>query len=96
MSNALKVVDSLIEKTETLTQKYELVCRENEVLQDKIQHYHNDMKSQREHIDHLETEIRQLKIANGMLGSKETAGVAKSKINEIMREIDRCIALLNE
>jgi septal ring factor EnvC (AmiA/AmiB activator) len=42
----------------------------------------------------LEAEIKNLKIAKSLNGTGESTD-AKLKINELVREIDRCIALLN-
>ena len=51
-------------------------------------------EEQKRTIQRLEEKIRNLKISN-TIGLKEDALEAKSKINELVREIDKCMGLLN-
>jgi hypothetical protein len=44
----------------------------------------------------LGREIEQLKVANRLLAENDANGEAKQKINFLIREIDKCIALLNK
>lgn len=47
-------------------------------------------------ITSLHTELSNRNIADAVVGQNgNTSGEAKQKITELMREIDRCIALLN-
>ena len=46
-------------------------------------------------IDELEKANHTLKIAKSLTGAEDNAE-AKQKINELVREIDKCIALLNK
>lgn len=46
-------------------------------------------------IENLKEEIQKVKLAKS-LESKEGSAEAKMKINELVREIDRCIGLLNQ
>ena len=66
-----------------------LLLNENEILNQK-----NQEKDKR--IIVLENELMQLKIAKALIGSEEDSHEAKQKINRIVREIDKCIALLNK
>ena len=44
----------------------------------------------------LERHIEELKVAKSMLGAEEDSQMAKMRINKLVREIDKCIALLNK
>lgn len=44
----------------------------------------------------LERELEMAKVARSMSSADEDSGLAKAKINSLVREIDRCIAMLNE
>jgi chromosome segregation ATPase len=46
-------------------------------------------------IKELETKYERVKLSGALLGDGENATEAKRKINELVREIDRCVALLN-
>jgi hypothetical protein len=43
----------------------------------------------------LEIKYERIKLSGALLGEGESASEAKKKINELVREIDRCVALLN-
>ena len=46
-------------------------------------------------IKELETRYERVKLSGALLGDSENASEAKRKLNELVREIDRCVALLN-
>lgn len=52
-----------------------------------------DFKTQ---ISRLKSENDSLKIANSLLGSKESKAISKRKINSLIRDVDFCINHLSE
>jgi chromosome segregation ATPase len=50
---------------------------------------------EREKIKELETRYERVKLTGALLGEGGNAVEAKRKITELVREIDRCVALLN-
>jgi chromosome segregation ATPase len=46
-------------------------------------------------IKELETKYERIKLSGALLGEGENALEAKKKITQLVREIDRCVALLN-
>lgn len=60
----------------------------NEVLKKEIQDREARLKE-------LEIKYERVKLSGALLGEGENAIVARKKINELVREIDRCVALLN-
>jgi chromosome segregation ATPase len=48
-----------------------------------------------ERIKELELKYERIKLSGALLGDGENALEAKRKITELVREIDRCVALLN-
>ena len=52
-----------------------------------------DFKTQ---ISRLKSENDSLKIANSLLGSKESKAISKRKINSLIREVDFCLNHLSE
>ena len=46
-------------------------------------------------IKELELKYERIKLSEAFLGDGENSQDAKRKINELVREIDRCVALLN-
>ncbi len=53
------------------------------------------LKEHEEKIMQTETEFERLKLSGALLGGGENVTEAKKKITELVREIDRCVALLN-
>ena len=46
-------------------------------------------------IKELETKYERIKLTGALLGEGENASEAKKKITELVREVDRCVALLH-
>jgi predicted RNase H-like nuclease (RuvC/YqgF family) len=60
----------------------------NEVLKFKLQEQDATVKE-------LEVKYEMIKLSGALLGEGEHASEARKKITELVREIDRCVALLN-
>lgn len=96
MSNVLEIVDSLQSKLNRLLSKYELLQIENQQLLEKSEKLVLEVNEKQESIDAIEERYESLKIANAIVGSKEDKHTTKLKINTLIREIDKCIAQLDE
>jgi len=53
------------------------------------------LQDKEEKIKELEIKYERVKLSGALLGEGENAGEARKKITELVREIDRCVALLN-
>ena len=81
-------------KLNKLIERHHLILTENRQYINKIQELITLNTKQKETIKQLEEKIKILKIAKS-LESKEGNVEAKLKINELVREIEKCIGLLN-
>ncbi len=81
-------VRKLIEKQKKLSIRNEELENQNRGLKEQI-------KEQQYRINNLEDKLRTLKTAK-ILDSDKGSVEAKKKINELVREIDRCIGILNK
>ena len=54
-----------------------------------------DLHEREERIKELELKYERVKLSGALMGEGENAAEAKRKINDLVREIDRCVALLN-
>jgi len=80
-------IEDLLKKYYQLrAENYELKS-ENEVLKIKLQEENDKYKE-------LETKFERIKISGALVAGNDT-GEAKKKITELVREIDRCVALLD-
>ncbi len=53
------------------------------------------LQEREDRIKELEIKYERLKLSGALLGEGENALEAKKRITELVREIDRCVALLN-
>lgn len=81
-------IDDLIKNYNNLKSEYENLRTGTEVLKTKLELREAEMKE-------LEKKYDRVKLTGALLGDGENAREAKRKITELVREIDRCIALLN-
>lgn len=84
-----KKIDSLISAKDVYQQKIESLEIDKQKLQDKLDKLGEDLGRMRE-------ENKVLKMASAIKGDEEAVTESKRKISQIVREIDKCIALLND
>jgi chromosome segregation ATPase len=81
-------LDELLNRFNDLRTELTDLKTRNEVLNNMLQE--RDMK-----IKELEIKYDRIKLSGALLGEGENALEAKKKIGELVREIDKCVALLN-
>jgi predicted nucleic acid-binding Zn-ribbon protein len=81
-------LDELLERYSNLRSEVTNLKNGNEVLKATLQDREEKMKE-------LEIKYERVKLSGALLGEGENALEAKKKITELVREIDRCVALLN-
>lgn len=79
-----------------LASKNREVAEKNAQLAAEKAELENALKAKEDEIRKLKSELNGLRLARGFSGNAEEAQMARAKINSLMREIDRCIALLND
>ena len=88
--------DTLEERIVQLLNK----LKENHLLINKLktenQQYKQESSSLETQISELKRENESLKVANSLLGSKESKAITKRKINSLIKEVDFCIHQLSE
>lgn len=75
---------------------YEKTKTEKEHLEEENKTLNDIIKSKQKEITKFEEKLTTTKLAKMMLSSSDDVHEAKLKVNRIVREIDRCIALLNK
>ena len=81
-------LDELLDRYNNLKLEVTDLKSGNEVLKGMLQAREEQMKE-------LEIKYERIKLSGALLGEGENAYEAKKKITELVREIDRCVALLN-
>ena len=94
-SNQDQLVISLKEKIEAIVSMLEKSEEESTRLQKDKSQLSEQVKLKTTAFEELERRFESLKLAKAILGSSDNTHDAKIKVNRIVREIDKCIALLN-
>lgn len=96
-------MDALVEQLKTIQQKVEKLASVNDSLREENARIIKENGRMKETVDIQKNTIKDLeeynkiiKIAGGLHLSKTDAREVKLKINEYIRELDRCIARLSE
>lgn len=85
----------LNKKLDELLNKYHNLKTECDDLKSGNEALKNVLQEREARIKELETNYERVKLSGALLGENENASEAKKKINELVREIDKCVALLN-
>ena len=81
-------LDELLNRYENLKNEYRNLKNGNEGLKNTLQERESRIKE-------LEIKYERIKLSGALLGDGENGVEARKKITELVREIDRCVALLN-
>ncbi|HNY07929.1 MAG TPA: hypothetical protein PKL64_07530 [Bacteroidales bacterium] len=95
MKNINLLVSGIEFKTRKLVNSYKDIQNEITQLNEKIKSLQHTIEEQKEVIKNLEEKNKTIKIAKTLDKGKETLD-SRLKINELVREIDKCIDLLNK
>jgi len=96
MEGFLKTIDLLEFKLLRVIKKHEKLKETNLKLNQTNQCLLDDLSQQNQINKDLDDKLKALKIANTMVGSKEDKLITKQKIGSLIRDIDKCITLINE
>ncbi len=94
MKDEKTLISGIEYKVGKLIKKLLALRAENSSLADKNDNLNQELKQQKLRIKILEEKIKTLKLAKSFEEGPDR-DQAKNKINELVREIDKCIGLLN-
>jgi len=95
MSDLKSVVASLEGKIEKLLDLHHRTKKELFALQNQNTNLNQTISQQKQSIKELEDKSKVLKLSKSISTNENTTEL-KLKINELIREVDKCIALLNK
>lgn len=90
------VIESLKGKIELIISKYEQVMAENLELNRELAACKEQMELNNNKYKEQEEKINRLQLAEAFKSSSTDVKEAKQKIGNIIKEIDKCISLLND
>jgi chromosome segregation ATPase len=94
-SDQIEIVGTLRSRIKELIALYEKAKAENKRILDERDQIRAQIDIQNAQINELEQKYNTLKTAKLLLAGSENGNDAKIKVKKIVREIDKCIALLN-
>ena len=90
------IVNKIEVKLGKLIAKYQLVKQEKLILQQENEDFVASFKLKEIEILNLQEKVKLMNISKSVDASKQEVKETRLKINEYVREIDKCIALLNK
>ncbi|MDX1284435.1 MAG: hypothetical protein R3182_05470 [Draconibacterium sp.] len=90
------LLNDLKANTQQLFKDFNHLENTKKLLEEKVLNLRNEIEKLEQHKSDLGRENEKLKIANRILSGNDENGEAKQRINYLVREIDKCIALLNK
>ena len=96
MSDLKSIAVSLEGKIEKLVDLHRHTKKELSVLQNQNTNLNQTIAQQKQSIKELEDKSKVLKLSKSLSTTNENTTELKLKINELIREVDKCIALLNK
>jgi predicted nucleic acid-binding Zn-ribbon protein len=89
-------LNELRANVQLLFQEYENLKAEKKALEGNVSVLTREIARLEQEKTDLSQKIEKIKIANRVLAGNDRNGEARKKINTLVREIDKCIALLNK
>lgn len=96
MSESKEIISDLRNKFKAIISMNEGYREKNQILQEEIEKLSSKIAGQELKIDELNGKYESIGLAEAFSASGEDSHEAKLKVNKIVREIDKCIALLNK
>lgn len=87
-------INSINAKLQLLLKKHAAIQKENSIFNSEIDKYKKNERDYLQKIDSLEIQAGILKAATGKLNDKEKRDFEK-RINQYIKDLDKCIAMLN-
>tara|TARA_B100001029_G_C14936491_1_gene380711 strand:- start:122 stop:403 length:282 start_codon:yes stop_codon:yes gene_type:complete len=90
------IIQNIVDKLEKLVKNYKNLQLENSKLQKDNDALKVSLKEKEDSILSLQDKVKLINISKSIDADKEGVKATRLKINEYVREIDKCIALLNK
>ena len=89
-------IDRLQNKLERLVSKHQEVKSTNLRLKEKLLSLQEQLEKEQQSVSELIDKNKILKLSASLHGGEHDTKAERQRINELVREIDKCIALLNK
>jgi len=96
MTSVADQLDNVLQRTTRLIELCNALQEENDLLNAENQSIRKNLDAEKARNVTLEEKMRVLKLAKSLEGTSEKSLDIKQKINEFVREIDKCVVLLKK
>ena len=90
-----EALELLQQRVQRVLELYSKGKSENERLKEQNRELEDKIQLEKDKLKELEEKYNKLKISKAVIASSDDMHDAKLKVNRLVREIDKCIALLN-
>lgn len=95
--NSKDIIESLIAKFHAISDLCKSLEAENGALKDRLAQCGHDMQALQQRYDELEKRYNNLRLSRSITAQEgSSAAETKARFARLVREIDKCISLLNE
>ena len=95
-NNISERVGSIQEKVTKIIRLHENAKSQNEKLQNEKEELSKMLEERKMELKSLQEKNKTIKLAKSLLDTNEDSHEVKLKINEMVREVDKCIAFFNK
>ncbi len=96
MEQNVTALDRLKNSVQELMNRYQQLQVINTELSQTVTDLNHQLSAKQEEVEAINEKYKVLKMAKSLEGASSENKEVKLKINEMVREIDKCIALLNK
>jgi len=96
MLSVAEQLEHIVQKTDRLIALCTAFQEENDLLRQENKQTKNALEQAKLNVVELNEKLRVLKLAKSIEGTSEKTLDIKQKINEFVREIDKCVVLLKK
>ena len=91
-----EAIASIRKQTERLISEHSKVVGQRDRLESECKTLRDENRSLREQVRRLESELTLAQVSSGLSGNENNRKKARARINRLMREVDRCIAIVSK
>ncbi len=95
MSKPSERSQALITGLEKIASHMAQLEKDNAGLRTQVSHAQQQLAEKDVHIEELQSELKRLKLAKAVVTATGDKAEMKHRVSEMVKEIDKCIALLN-
>ncbi len=89
------LLEKVRQKVNKLMDSHNRLIEENQMLIDEKKNLLKEISLLKSDISHLNNRVNEISISNSFQHNESDNRLARKKVNMFLREIDKCIALLN-